>query len=174
MPKALFNFTIGVFGLAAKLENGVVRIKVNVRTDQERQWELAKLNPIQGVQLVDCPGGGIMEGETPISALVREIKEETGGCTFEPIGEFSKPLFFFNADLSKPSDAAMWIPIKLIGKPKPSNEALSHPWISQAEFDAQEPYRCISGLGKLGRTGQMMAQALAWFDANRDHPEIFS
>lgn len=172
--KALFQFSIGVFGLAAKITNGVVRIKVNVRTDQERQWKAAKLEPIPGVQIVDCPGGAVWQNESLIDALRRELKEETSGCDIKVMDTFSKPLPFLNADLTKPSDMAMWAPIVLIGEPKASNEALAHPWISRVELEAESPFRPVSGLGWKGRTGQMMSQALAFYEANRHCSELFS
>ena len=125
--KALFQFSIGVFGLAAKIINGIVRIKVNVRTDQDRQWAAAKLSPISGVQIVDCHGGAIQLGETQAEALTREIREETGGCEIRITGAFSKPLPFLNTDLSKPSDMAIWVPVVLIGEPKPSNRGTGSP-----------------------------------------------
>ncbi len=172
--KALFQFSIGVFGLAAKIIEGVVRIKVNVRTDQDRQWEIAKLAPIPGVQIVDCPGGAVRLNESLVDALRREIIEETGGCDIKIMGDFSKPLPFLNADLTKPSDMAVWVPIVLIGEPMPSNEALAHPWISRTEFEAEFPHRCVSGLGNKGRTGQMMRQALDFYEANCHRLELFS
>lgn len=161
--KALF--TVGVFGLAAKFTLGRVRIKVNVRTDQECQWQLAKLTPISGVQMVDCPGGTVQPGEKLLDTLAREVAEETGGCTMEHLEDaFSPPLVFVNSDPTKPGDIAVWMPILLRGDPKPTNEALSHPWISRAEFEAEVPYRCVSGLGRKGRTGQMISAAFDYFE----------
>ncbi|MGD0577152.1 MAG: NUDIX hydrolase [Candidatus Staskawiczbacteria bacterium] len=182
--KALFNlglaglpsFTIGVFGLAAKIIGGVVRIKVNVRTDQERQWQAAKLNPIPGVQIIDCPGGGVCVLESLEDALKREIREETGGCDICIMGRFRPPIPFINNDPSKPSDLAVWAPVVLIGDPKPSNEASSHPWITREQLEAETEYRCVSGLGNKGRTGQMLRAAFDWYEdeANRKKVEIFS
>ena len=176
--KLLLQFSMGVFGLAARLrkvgEVFLVEIHVNERTDQEKQKKIAGIDPSSPVRIIDCPGGGVQEGETPMEALVREIREETCGCTIESLGNFSEPLFFLNKDPSKPSDAAMWMPIKLFGEPQPSNEALSHPWITLEEFEAEFPYRPVSGKGKLGRTGQMMHTGINWFMKNQHRSEIFS
>lgn len=179
MAKALFN--VGVFGIPAKLVNGVVRIKVNVRGDdaeQARQWKLAKLTPIPGVQIIDCPGGGVRPGDESLeAALRREIAEETVGCQLELLDVFSQAFELMGEERGtpeKPFDLAFWQPIKLIGEPTPSSEAPAHPWISRAEFEAETPYRCVSGLGNKGRTGRMMRAALDWFEANRNRPEIFS
>jgi hypothetical protein len=181
MPnKATIFSTLGVFGLAARLREldddvKAIEIHVNERTDQARQKALAKLIEESPVRIIDCPGGGVMEGETLIEALIREIREETCGCSFLPLAEFSKPLAFLNPnELTKPADMALWMPIKLIGQPMPSPEALSHPWITRKQFEAEFPFRPVSGLGKLGRTGQMIKAAFEWFEANRNRPEIFS
>lgn len=172
-PKRIFN--IGVFGIPAKLVLGDVRIKVNVRTDQDYQWKAAKLDPIPGVQLVDCPGGAVgPEDVTSLEdALKREIAEETGGCQIRITGPFSEPFVYMNPDPDKPCDIAVWAPIILLGEPKPSNEALDHLWISLDEFNAEKPYRCVSGLGNKGRTGRMMATALSYYQSFR-HLPIFS
>ncbi|MEK7541166.1 MAG: hypothetical protein AAB529_02975 [Patescibacteria group bacterium] len=178
------SFTVGVFGLAARLVDGIVRIKVNVRTDQERQKQLAKLLADSPVKIVDMPGGGVsfddfslLKGEGLLAVLRREIAEETGGCTIQPLGEFSGPVMVAtnDKDLAKPiGDIAFWMPVKLIGEPKPSNEALDHPWISREQFEAETEYRCVSGLGKAGRTGRMIRTALDWFEANQHRFEVFS
>lgn len=178
VAKALFN--VGVFGIPARLVNGVVRIKVNVRGDeveQARQWAIAKLAPIPGVRIIDCPGGAVNFGDKSLeAALRRETAEETGGCELELLDkDFSQPFYYAGeGTLEKPSDIAIWRPIRLIGDPKPSAEASAHPWISMAEFEAEAHYRCVSGLGNKGRTGRMMRAALEWFEQNRHRPELFS
>jgi len=177
MAKAVFH--VGVFGIPAKLVNGVVRIKVNVRGDeaeQTRQWGLAKLTPVPGISIIDCPGGAVKPGDKSMEeALRREIAEETGGCELELLGEFSQAFQFMSeGTLEKPADLAFWCPIRLIGEPKPSAEASAHPWISMAEFEAETPYRCVSGLGNKGRTGRMMRAALKWFETRWGDAKIFS
>lgn len=88
-PKGVFRFNVGLFGIPAKIVDGVVRIKVNVRTDQEDQRELAKLPKDSPILMVDCSGGAVGENEDPDdSALAREISEETVDCTITPKGEF--------------------------------------------------------------------------------------
>ena len=176
MSKALA--TTGVFGLPAKILDGNIRIKVNVRTDQERQWQLAKLEPIAGVQIVDCPGGGLQQGEDFEKGLRREIREETGDCEIKfssSLKYFSKPYSFFGEGTAeKPNDYAFWAPIVLLGDSKPSNEALAHPWISFEEFLKENPYRCVGGLGNKGRTGQMLRSAFMFYEQNRGNPDLFS
>ena len=177
MAKALF--TVGVFGIPAKLVDGVVRIKVNVRGDeveQARQWVIAKLAPISGVKIIDCPGGAVKPDDRSLEiALRREIAEETDGCQLELLSGFSQAFEYANEGTAeKPSDLALWLPIKLIGEPKPSAEASAHPWISREEFEAETPYRCVSGLGNKGRTGRMMRAALDWFEENQNRFDLFS
>ncbi len=175
MGKALA--TTGVFGIPAKIVDGKVRIKVNVRTDQEKQKDTAKLPKDSTVLLVDCPGGGRQNKETKGDALRREIFEETGGCTITLTGNFSPDP---DLDLIKdgttesPDDYAFWAPIVLHGDPKPSNEALDHPWVSREELETATKYRAVSGLGLKGRTGRMMVAALDFYEANKDKPELFS
>ena len=183
MAKALF--TVGVFGLACKKdENGTLRIKLNVRTDQMRQRKLANLPEDSTILIVDCPGGGAQFEDFPeknknlLSVLYREISEETGGCCqMIPIGTLSEPfLAITNTDNpEKPSgDIAFWMPIKLIGDPMPSNEAMDHPWISLQELEDGRVYRPVSGLGMAGRTGRMIRAAFEWFEKYRDEEYLFS
>ena len=175
-PKRTFTFMVGVFGVPAKIDqDGNVRIMVNVRTDQERQRELAKLDPQATVLLVDCPGGAVGYEDKCIddAALRREIAEETGGCTITPMGEFRPPFALISKD-DNPGDLAFWKPVVLHGQPKPSNEASDHPWLTRAELEAATTYRAISGLGLLGRTGRMMTAALDFYESNKDRPELFS
>src|SRR3989344_4716043 len=177
MAKAVFH--VGVFGIPAKLVSGVILIKANVRGDeaeQNRQWGLAKLAPIPGVSIIDCPGGAVKPGDKSMeAALRREVAEETGGCELELLDDFSQAFEFLSeGTVEKPADLAYWRPIRLIGEPKPSAEASAHPWISMAEFEAETPYRCVSGLGNKGRTGRMMRAALKWFETRWGDAKIFS
>ncbi len=169
------TFNVGVFGIPAKLVNGEVHIKVNVRTDQARQRELAKIDPTLTVLLVDCPGGAVSSEDKGIddAAVAREIYEETLGCTITPKGEFRSPLVLLPKD-GKPGDLAFWKPVVLHGEPKPSNEAMDHPWVTRAELEAATKYRAVSGLGLAGRTGKMMLAALDFYETNKDKPEFFS
>jgi len=179
------TFTFGVSGLAARKDGfGNLRIMVNVRTDQERQKELAGLPVDSKVKIVDIPGGGVDFEDFPepkkadlFNVLKREVAEETGGCTIESLGEFRGPLMVVtnNTDNKKPSgDMALWMPIKLHGDPKPSDEASEHPWISREQFEAEDEYRCVSRLGKAGRTGRMIRAAFDFYEANMSREEIFS
>lgn len=176
-------FTVGVFGLAARKDKFGIRIKVNVRTDQERQKKIAGLPANSKVKIIDLPGGGVEFNDfiDPKKAdlfdvLRREISEETDGCTLEVLDEFKGPYIAItnSTDESKPyGDMAFWAPIKLYGDPKPSDEAIEHPWISRKEFEAQDKYRCVSGLGKAGRTGRMLRSAFYWYEAHASK-EVFS
>lgn len=183
MAKA--TFTMGVFGLACWNDNGTLRIKVNVRTDQERQRELAKLPADSKVLIVDMPGGGVEIEDFPdtkqanlLDVLKREVAEETGGCTldFIPADWFGPVMVVTNiSDPAKPTgDIAFWRPIKLHGKPKPTSEALDHPWVSEQQLDKETEYRCVGGLGKAGRTGRMLKAAFDFYELHRDKPMYFS
>ncbi len=178
-------FTFGGFGLAARKNGlGIVCVKVNVRTDQERQKKLAGLPADSKVKIIDAPGGGVDFNDFSKSkqanlfeVVEREILEETGGCTIEKVGEFSEPFVVVtnNTDDKEPSgDIASWVPVKLHGDPKPSDEALEHPWISREQFEAENEYRCVGQLGKAGRTGRMIRAAFDFYEANITREEIFS
>lgn len=183
MAKA--TFTVGVFGLACHIgEDGKLRIKVNVRTDQERQRALAKLPPDWPGKIIDMPGGGVDLEDFPdpkaaslLEVLSREIAEETG-CTTEPLAsDFRGPVMVVTniSDAAKPcGDLAFWIPILLRGHPVPTAEAADHPWITQEQLDAETEYRPVGGLGKAGRTGRMLRAAFAFYEAHRDDPHYFS
>lgn len=179
------TFTTGVFGLAARKDGlGKIRIKLNVRTDQERQKKIAGLPADSKVKIVDIPGGGVDFDDFPepkkadlFAVLRREISEETGGCTIELLGELRGPFMVVtnNTDETKPSgDMAFWAPINLFGGPKPSDEAMEHPWISREQFENENEYRCVSGLGKTGRTGRMICAAFDFYEANESREEFFS
>jgi hypothetical protein len=183
MTKA--TFTVGGFGLAARKDCfGKVRINVNVRTDQKRQKKLAGLPANSKVKIIDAPGGGVNFEEFPepteadlFKVLRREISEETDGCRIDSVGEFRGPLIAItnNADESKPSgDMAFWMPIKIHGDPRPSNEALEHPWISLEQLNHEDEYRCVGKLGKAGRTGRMIRAAFDFYETNMSHDELFS
>jgi len=179
------TFTVGVFGLACWNDNGTLRIKVNVRTDQERQRELAKLPADSQVLIIDMPGGGVDLEDFPdikaanlLEVLRREFAEETGGCHFHTLtDDFSGPVMVVtnNQDGTKPAgDLAFWRPIRMYGKPRPTNEALDHPWVSEKELDEETTYRCVGGLGKAGRTGRMLKAAFGFYQAHRDQSQYFS
>src|SRR4051812_13718254 len=113
-PKREFPFTVGVFGIPAKIINSEVCIKVNVRGDQENQRNLAKLDPASTVLLVDCAGGAVGNEDAGIddAALAREIAEETGGCTMTPLEpQFRPPFALLSKEDGKPGDLAFWKPI---------------------------------------------------------------
>lgn len=172
MAKEKATFNVGVFGIPAKLIGNIVKIKVNVRTDQANQKKIAGLPEDSQVQLVDCPGGAVKPGDTSLwEALKREIGEETGGCTIEPLGKFRQPL-----ELMKGSsyDLAFWRPVRLNGQPQPSDEASDHPWVSRQELETADKYRAVSGLGLAGRTGRMMVAALDFYETNRGDFSLFS
>lgn len=164
MAKEKATFSVGVFGIPAKVIDGIIKIKVNVRTDQANQRKLANLPEDSTILLVDCPGGAVKPGDTSLEqALAREIAEETGGCTMESLGDFREPLQLMK-DPSKPYDLAFWKPVRLIGEPQPSNEASDHPWVSMKELETADKYRAVSGLGLSGRTGRMMVAALEFYE----------
>ena len=167
-------FHVGVFGIPARIVNGEVKIKCNVRGDQAKQKEIAKVPQESTVLLVDCPGGAVKHGDASLdAALAREIYEETDGCAIRSLGEFRRPLELMG-DRSAPYDLAFWKPVRLGGEPKPSKEATSHPWLSRQELAAADVYRAVSGLGLAGRTGKMMVAALDFYEANKDKSELFS
>jgi len=178
------TFTVGVFGLACWNDNGTLRIKVNERTDQERQKKLANLPDDSTVKIVDMPGGGVKLEDFPepkqaslMGVLRREVSEETGGCTIESNAEFSGPFMVVtnNQDDSKPAgDIAFWMPVVLRGKLQPSDEAQDHPWITLAQLEEETEYRAVGGLGKAGRTGRMIKAAFEWYFERRDEPTYFS
>lgn len=181
--KALF--TVGVFGLACRIDGlGKPRIKLNVRTDQERQKRLAGLPADSKVKIVDIPGGGIDFNDFPepekanlFDPLRREVSEETLGCVIESIGEFSGPHMVITnnqRDMCSAGDMAFWIPIRIHGNPKPSDEALEHPWISREQLEAEDEYRCVGKLGKEGRTGRMIRAAFDFYEAYMFREAIFS
>ena len=167
-------FTVSVFGLAAVLIEDAVRIMLNIRTDQDHQWKIAGSDPISGVFIVDCPGGGVLPADKDLaSALRRQIIVETGGCDIVQLGKFMGPIPYFNLNPKLPSDLAFWTPIRLIRQPKPSDEAFDHPWVSREEFEADAPFRCVSALGNKGRTGQMVRAAFEFFEANANLSHYF-
>ncbi len=176
-------FSMGVFGLPCTRDpEGPLRIKLNVRTDQIRQRKLAGLPDDSEVLIVDCPGGGVDFGDFPdkkpdiFRVLQREISEETKGCEIISLAPFSQPFLAVTniADEKKASgDVAFWMPIRLIGNPKPSNEAMYHPWISLEELRDGKMFRPVSGLGMAGRTGRMISSAFDWFESRRDE-DVFS
>ena len=172
MAKA--TFTVGVFGLACRKDgHGKLRIKVNIR-DQERQKRLAGLPADAKVKIIDIPGGGVEFKDFPIpeqanlfQALQREIREETRGCEIESLGEFRGPFMVItnnDRDMKAAGDLAFWMPIEIHGDPKPSDEALGHPWISREELETENVYRCVGKLGKAGRTGRMIRAAFDFYE----------
>jgi hypothetical protein len=182
MAKA--TFTVGVFGLACWNDDGTLRIKVNVRTDQARQRGLAGLPADSPVKIIDMPGGGVEIEDFPdpkqaslLEVLRREIMEETGGCSFDPLdAQFSGPVIAITntIDPAKPTgDLAFWMPIRLYGMPVPSNEASEHPWISRQQLEEETEYRAVGGLGKAGRTGRMLRDAFIFYEMNKHH-NLFS
>jgi hypothetical protein len=176
------TFTVGVFGLACWNVGGTLLIKVNVRTDQEAQRKKIGLAD-PSVRIVDLPGGGVeiedLAGQenSLLGALRREINEETGGCSIEPVGKLSVP-YLAVSDKKGPDgqvgDLAFWLPILLKGKPRPTAEALDHPWISLQQLEAATEYRVVAGLAKTGRSGQMLRAAFAFYDARKGSAEFFS
>lgn len=171
-PLVKAKFTVGVFLVAAKLIDGIVKCGFNVRTDQEKQRDIAKLPKESPILLCDCKGGGIMTADTSFEeALRREVHEETQGCSIGFTDGFRMPKIL----MKDPSfDLAFWRPGLLIGDPKPSNEALDHVWLSLEELKSGEKYRPVSGLGLAGRTGQMMTDAFAYYEENKNRLYLFS
>lgn len=167
------TFTIGVFGLACWNDKGILRIKVNERTDQARQKKIAGLPEDCPVKIIDMPGGGVEISDFPDpkqaslwTVLEREIAEETGGCKIDSGGPFSEPFMVVtnNQDDNKPTgDIAFWMPVVLHGKPLPTSEAQNHPWITLQQLDAETEFRAVGGLGKAGRTGSMIRAAFCWY-----------
>lgn len=177
-------FTVGVFGFACrKNEDGDICLKLNVRTDQVRQLQLAGLPADSTVKIIDAPGGGVELEDFPdmkeadlMNILRREVSEETGGCTIESLGELSAPFLLVtnNQDGSKAAgDMALWMPIILNGEPQVSDEAIEHPWITWEEFESEANYRCVGKLGKNGRMGRMIRAAFEFFAAH-DTDEFLS
>lgn len=180
VARALFK--VGVFGLACWNDNGVLRIKVNVRTDQETQRKKIGLTD-PNIKIIDMPGGGVeiedFSGQqvSLFEVLQREIAEETGGCSIKSVGDFSAP-YMVALNTQPPDgvvgDLAFWMPVILKGRPKPSAEALDHPWINLEQLEAETEYRVVAGLGKAGRSGQMLRAAFAFYQAQAGNAEYFS
>jgi 8-oxo-dGTP pyrophosphatase MutT (NUDIX family) len=176
------TFAVGVFGLACWNDSGTLRIKVNVRTDQEAQRKKASAAD-PNIKFVDLPGGGVelkdlSSRQSPLlDALRREIAEETGGCSIEPVGDFSAPyLVVSNAEAhDRPAgDLAFWMPVVLKGRPRPSAEALDHPWLSLQQVEAETEYRVVAGLNNAGRSGRMLRAAFAFYQGHMGNAGYFS
>lgn len=172
MAKA--TFTVGIFGAAARFDSdGTVRVLVNVRADQAEQHKRAGLPPDSLVKIIDLPGGGVTvedcsDPRNPfpmLRALKREVLEETGCDSVDIIDIPSGPyLLCAAAPPDAPQgDIAHWMPILIHGIPHPSPEATEHVWISQEEILAEAKYRTPGRLGKKGRMGIMIIDALHWW-----------
>ena len=182
MPKA--TFTAGVYGCACWNDNSLLKIKVNVRTDQIHQRELVGLPTDSDVLIIDLPGGGAMfedfvgtEKGTLFAILQREIEEETGGCTIKQVGLWSQPYMAIKNEAAKQGtvgDLAFWTPIVLSGRPVPTDEALDHPWITLRELETEDKYRTVGGLGNLGRTARMLREAFEFFLLSRLNLGMFT
>jgi 8-oxo-dGTP pyrophosphatase MutT (NUDIX family) len=178
------TFTVGVFGLACRASNGTLRIKVNVRTDQKRQRQLAGLPEDSAILIIDMPGGGVQLQDFPnpsqaslFEVLKREVYEETGGCTIESLGEFSQPFMVINnnQDENEPAgDLAFWMPILLRGTLLITSEALDHPWITLEELLSETRYRAPGKLGKNGRTSHMLQAAFGFYKSYKANTSFFS
>ncbi len=173
---------MGVFGLACWNDKGILRIKVNVRTDQEGQRNKIGATD-SNIQMIDLPGGGVEIEDLSnlqcslLHVLQREIAEETGGCSIDPVGDFSAPyMIVLNREGSGhvEGDLAFWIPVILKGRPRPSVEALDHPWISLQQLEAETEYRVVGGLGKAGRSGKMLRAGFSFFQAHIGNTRCFS
>lgn len=171
------TFTLGVFGVACRNDKDILRIKVNVRTDQEAQRKAAGLPEDSKVLIFDLPGGSVEREDFPdvtmaslFRVLCREVAEETGGCAVDCAGDFSAPFLVVtnNQDDAKPvGDIALWMPIILRGIPIPSSEALAHPWITLDQLEAETEYRAVGKLGRVGRTARMIRAGFEWFEERK-------
>ena len=166
------RFSAGVFMVACKKKDKTLFIKVNVRTDQERQKLLAGIED-SSVQIIDLPGGGVEVSDFSkvgnynfSSTLKREAMEEMG-CEIEILAENPVGLFLNISNLDENEknngDIAFLFPVRLFGEPEVSEESSEIVWISLKEFLSEEKYRCPGRLGKEGRMGKMIWEGFRYF-----------
>lgn len=159
------KFTVGVFAFIFHdgdydvRDSWNMRVLVNVRTDQERQREVAGLPAHWPGVIVDLPGGAVSESDKTLEgALLREIAEETK-CHAEIVEPLYGPFEFIDTtngvrDLAFVAEAA------IKSDPVASDEASEHRWVTWSELEAETHIRLPGKKGKEGRMAQMIKHCL--------------
>lgn len=155
---------VGIFAVIGRWGAGVeIEFLVNVRTDQERQRQLAGLPADWSGVIVDLPGGTLQIGDASLEeCLKREIAEETGGCGSKQRDVLLGPFELIKAETGtaeKPHDLAFVKLVDIEGTPQPTQEATAHSWVTWTQLEAEQEFR-LPGKGKTGRMAKMIQKAL--------------
>lgn len=153
--------TVGIFAVIGRYNRyRDVEILVNVRTDQERQRQLAGLPDDWPGKIVDLPGGTLQIGDLSFEqCLEREVAEETGGCKSKQFGGFFGPFPLIKEETGtaeKPHDLAFAAAVTLLGEPHPTPEASEHQWVTWRQLQFEEGVRLPGKLSSAGRMGKMI------------------
>lgn len=183
MSKA--TFTTGVFGLAARRtyqEN--THRSWNVRTDQERQKKIAGLPADSKVKIVDIPGGGVDFDDFPepkkadLFAVLRRDFRRNWRLHDRTAWRIAKlRSWLLPTTPMKRNHRAIWPSGRQSIFSADQNRRM-RPWNIHGSpagiFENENEYRCVSGLGKTGRTGRMICAAFDFYEANESREEFFS
>lgn len=175
MKARILQFRLGVFAAIARVKDGKLQMLVNVRTDQAKQLELAKLPPGATVQIVDLPGGTADEEDVNhFDALVREIHEELKVPRDKIKIQGPKHLLAtVNIDFERAEqNAAMVWAAEIDCEPQTSDETSENLWVTEEEITEGAAVRC-PGTDVHGRMWQMMMAGFKYW-GNVYHDQITS